>query len=278
MLLTNHYHKPRKELGQNFLIDIAVIQQIITKINLQPDQIIIEIGPGLGAITKYIVDNCAKLITIEIDNNLCTKLTKQFSQAIIRQHLNIINQNVLTIDFISLIESNNLANDLDQDNKIRMVGNLPYNISTPLLFKLFSYASLIKDMHFLLQKEVAERLIADPDNKRYGRLSIMAQYHANMSIMFYVGAESFSPSPKVDSCFIRFVPHTSLPYKAHDYQHFYKLVTVAFSQRRKIISNALKSYCNADYLASLGIDPKCRPEQLSVADFVKISNELITLR
>lgn len=262
--MSSNHHKPRKEFGQNFLIDQAVIQKIISTINSKQDQTIIEIGPGLGAITKLILNNCAKLIAIEIDHDLCDQLNMEFSQEIIDNKLKIINQNVLKIDLSSLTDNNNL----------RIVGNLPYNISTPLLFKLFAHALYIQDMHFLLQKEVAERLVADFGNKQYGRLSIMAQYHSKINIMFYVGAKSFNPIPKIESCMVRFVPHINLPIVAYDYQHFYQLVTAAFSQRRKILSNSIKQYCNASDLKLLGIDPMVRPEQLSVADFVKISNSL----
>lgn len=262
MLLSSN-HKPRKQLGQNFLTDQSVIHQIIATINLKKDQSIIEIGPGLGAITRYIIQNCAKLIAIEIDYSLCAKLTNQFATEIINHQIKIINHNVLQVDFLTLLDN----------NKVRIVGNLPYNISTPLLFKLFSYALHVDDMHFLLQKEVAERLVAAPNNKQYGRLSIMAQYHANMNIMFHVGSHAFNPAPKVESCFVRFVPHIILPDKANNYDHFYKLVTAAFCQRRKILSNALKQYGSANDLNNLGIDPKIRPEQLTVADFVKISNK-----
>lgn len=219
----------------------------------------------MGAITKYLIANRSKLIAIEIDSNLCSKLTEQFLEEIINNRLKIINQNVLKIDLLALS---------DHNKQLRIVGNLPYNISTPLLFKLFNYASSIEDMHFLLQKEVAERLVAEPNNKQYGRLSIMAQYHAKINIMFYVGAKSFSPIPKVESSMVRFVPYIKLPHIANDYQHFYKLVTAAFSQRRKILSNSLKQYCSASNLKLLEIDPMTRPEQLSVADFVKISNSL----
>ena len=268
MLERGDGHKPRKEFGQNFLIDQLVIEEIITAINIKKDQTIIEIGPGLGAITTSIIANCAKLIAIEIDRDLFNKLTQKFQHAISNNQLTIINQDVLNIDFFSLLSPN---------HKARIVGNLPYNISTPLLFKLFGCSSLINDMHFLLQKEVAERLGSAPNSKQYGRLSIMAQYHSKIDTMFHVGAKSFNPVPKVESCMVRFVPHTILPVKANDYEHFYKLVTAAFCQRRKILSNSLKQYCSASSLELLGVNPMARPEQLSVADFVKISNSL-TLR
>lgn len=245
-----------------------MIRKIIEIINPQKDQTIIEIGPGLGAITKLIIANCAKLIAIEIDNNLSEQLTLKFQPEIINHQLQIINQDVLKINLPVILNLINLK-------IIRIVGNLPYNISTPLLFKLFAHTPLIQDMHFLLQKEVAERLVSPPNSKQYGRLSIMAQYHCKISIMLYVAANAFNPSPKVESCMVRFVPYVALPNIAKDYAHFYKLVTAAFSQRRKILSNAIKQYCNSAHLESLGIDPMVRPEQLNIADFVKISNSLI---
>lgn len=258
-------HKPNKRLGQNFLIDPFVIQQIVKTINPDKDDVIIEIGPGLGAITAQIIKGCAKLISIEIDTKLCSSLSCKFNQAIVNNKLYIINQNVLNLDFMGLFE-------VHKNFNLRIVGNLPYNISTPLLFKLFTYAAFVKDFNFLLQKEVAERLIAAPNSKEYGRLSIMAQYHASISKMFYVNAKSFSPIPKVESCFVKFIPYVQLTCQANNYQQFYNLVTAAFTQRRKKLSNALKNYCSANDLHNLGIDPNYRPEQLFVNDFVKISN------
>jgi 16S rRNA (adenine1518-N6/adenine1519-N6)-dimethyltransferase len=267
----NYSHQPIKRLGQNFLIEPLVIQQIIKAIKPDQNQIIIEIGPGLGALTRYIINNCEKLIAIEIDSNLCSILIQKFNQEIIDHKLQIINQNVLKVDFISLIKQ--IMGCSENLNIIlRLIGNLPYNITTPLLFKLFTYGSLIKDYQFLLQKEVAERLTALPNNKQYGRLSVMAQYHAKMKKIFYVGSKAFNPTPKVESCFIEFIPYIEPPFKANNYQQFYNLVITAFSQRRKKLSNCLKQYCTEKNLTNLGIDPGCRPEQLSVDEFVKISN------
>lgn len=259
-------HKPIKKFGQNFLIDPWVIQQIINEINPIDNQMILEIGPGLGAITLGLLNSSVKLIAIEIDNNLFNSLTSKFAQQIATNKLILINQDILNIDLLAL--------PINVISELRVVGNLPYNISTPLLFKMFTYSKQIKDMHFLLQKELAERLVAKPNNKKYGRLSVMAQYHANINIAFHVQAESFKPSPKVESSMVKINPFIELPYVAKNYVNFSQLVNSAFSKRRKILSNCLKEYCSDSHLRSVGVDPMLRPEQLEVADFVRISNSL----
>ncbi len=259
-------HKPLKKFGQNFLIDPWVIQQIINEINPINNQMILEIGPGFGAITVGLLNSSVKLIAIEIDNNLFNSLTSKFAQQISTNQLILINQDILNIDLLAL--------PINVTSELRIVGNLPYNISTPLLFKMFTYSKQIRDMHFLLQKELAERLVAKPNNKKYGRLSVMAQYHANINIAFNVQAESFKPSPKVESSMVKINPFIDLPYVAKDYVTFSQVVNAAFSKRRKILSNCLKEYCSDSHLRSLGVDPMLRPEQLEVADFVRISNSL----
>lgn len=264
-------HKPLKKFGQNFLKDPWIIQQIIHDIYPEDKQIILEIGPGLGAITDLLLNFNIKLIAVEIDNNLFKKLNLKFLNYIAINKLFLINNDILNIDLLNLPIN---LDDPNRLNQLRIVGNLPYNISTPLLFKLFAYSKHIQDMHFLLQREVAEKLVAKPNNKKYGRLSVMAQYHADIQISFNVKAESFEPSPKVESSFVKIFPYTNLPFVAKNYLMFNNVVKAAFSQRRKILSNCLQEYCSDVYLKSLNIDPKLRPEKLSVADFVKISNFL----
>lgn len=263
-------HKPLKRFGQHFLIDPLVVQQIVQEINPNDNissinnNVILEIGPGLGAITDSLLNFAVTLIAVEIDHNLFNKLLSRFFKQIAVKKLILINQDILRIDLLTL--SQNLT------SKLRVVGNLPYNISTPLLFKLFTYSQHIQDLHFLLQKELAERLIAKPNNKKYGRLSVMAQYHAHISIAFNVAAQAFNPTPKVGSSMVKIIPFRHLPYVANNYKVFNDLVNAAFSKRRKMLSNCLQEYCTSIQLTSLGIDPTLRPEQLTVADFVKISN------
>lgn len=261
----------KKRFGQNFLIDYLIIQNIVKYINSKDDEILIEIGPGEGAMTPFLLQQCHQLFAIEIDSELISVLNKKFYSELQHNKLILINKDVLKINFTELL--NNYDN-----YKLKIVGNLPYNISTPLLFKLFTITPYIKNlesMHFLLQKEVAERLIATPSNHQYGKLSIMAQYHATINIDFYVDPTAFNPKPKVHSALVKLVPHKNLPNTALDYQHFEKLVTTAFSQRRKVLANALKNICNKSMWQQINIDPSRRAEQLSISDFVNISNFLV---
>lgn len=267
MSLLTGKHKPLKKFGQNFLRDPWVIQQIIREISPADNEIILEIGPGLGVMTIEILNLASQLVAVEIDNNLFSHLNLRFSKQIATGKLILINNDILNVDLLKL--PINLCN-----SRLRVVGNLPYNISTPLLFKLFAYSQYIQDMHFLLQKELAERLVAKPNNKNYGRLSVMAQYNADIYIRLNVGPRSFFPSPKVESSLVKIIPYIDLPYVAKNYLTFKNVVNAAFSKRRKILSNCLQEYCSEGHIKSLDIDPKLRPEQLSVSDFVKISNSL----
>lgn len=268
-------HKPIKKFGQHFLMDPLVIEQIINEIDPNSNKnihnnVILEIGPGLGAITERLLNFPIKLIAIEIDPNLFKQLKLKFFQQISNQQLILINQDILQVDLLKLLPIYSI-------NKLRIVGNLPYNISTPLLFKLFNYNQHIQDLHFLLQKELADRLVAKPNNKKYGRLSVMAQYHANINATFNVEPKAFNPSPKVNSSMVKIIPFVNIPYIANNYKIFSKLINVAFSKRRKILANCLQEYCSDIHLKSLSINPQLRPEQLAVADFVKIANSLTKL-
>ena len=260
----------KKRFGQHFLIDRSIIQSIVNHIQPNKEQILIEIGPGKGAITAPLFLICSKIIAIEIDRDMISQLNNTFNKEIQNNKLILINQDVLKTDFTELLTK--------YTTKIptKIIGNLPYNISTPLLFKLFNLTPNpnLESMHFLLQKEIAERLTAAPGNRQYGRLSVMAQYHAKINIAFYVNSNAFNPAPKVQSAIVQFIPHTLLPAKANNYQFFSKIVTTAFSQRRKTLTNSLKQYCTKSDWELLNIDPSYRAEQLSVADFVKISNML----
>jgi len=251
---------PRKRFGQHFLIDEAIIQQIILAISANKDQHLVEIGPGRGAITAHLVKACKQLDVIEIDRDLVKQLQKQFKNA---DNLVIHEADALRFDFSTLGKA------------IRIVGNLPYNISTPLIFHLIKYAPTIEDMVFMLQKEVVQRLSAAPGNKDYGRLSIMVQYDCQVHPLLDVPPEAFYPPPAVNSAVVQLIPYRERPHTANDYDLFADLVKTAFSQRRKTIRNSLKSMVKGIDLEALGINPISRPENLSLADYVNMSNSVI---
>lgn len=253
-------HQPRKRFGQNFLQDEGIIAQIIAAIEPRVDDLMVEIGPGLGALTAELLPLLQKLHVIEFDRDLIPKLKKTCANL---GELVIHQGDALRFDFVSLILG---------VQKLRIVGNLPYNISSPLIFHLLDFAPHIKDMHFMLQKEVADRISAKVSTKAYGRLSIMVQYFCRAEKLFDVAPQAFHPQPKVTSSFIRLIPHKKILPQAKDFARFSEIVKIAFNQRRKTLRNALKSIISAEELEKLGIDAKLRPEQLSVEDYVKISN------
>ncbi|OGT22076.1 MAG: 16S rRNA (adenine(1518)-N(6)/adenine(1519)-N(6))-dimethyltransferase [Gammaproteobacteria bacterium RIFCSPHIGHO2_02_FULL_42_13] len=256
------FHQPRKRFGQNFLSDETVLDRIVSAIHPKSEQSIVEIGPGLGALTKKLLPLVNKLDAVELDRDLIPKLQAScagLGELIIHQ------QDALKFDFASVIKNK---------QKLRIVGNLPYNISTPLLFYLLTFAPYIQDMYFMLQKEVAHRLASAPGNKTYGRLSVMVQYYCTVEILFDVEAVAFNPKPKVDSAFIRLVPYDRPPYFANDFDLFAELVNAAFTQRRKTIRNALGTFISAEALESLNISPTLRPENLTIEQFVRIANQL----
>jgi 16S rRNA (adenine1518-N6/adenine1519-N6)-dimethyltransferase len=253
-------HSPRKRFGQHFLVDDSIVNAIVSSIAPTKGQHLIEIGPGEGALTTALLAEIPSLEVIELDRDiipLLKKNTQSLGTLLIHQ------EDVLRVDFRQLKTSS---------EKLRIVGNLPYNISTPLLFHLIDQRDVIHDMLFMLQKEVVDRLGAPPGNKVYGRLSVMAQYFCEIHPLFDVPPESFNPPPKVESAVIRMTPHSELPSPAYDYEHFAAVVKQAFSQRRKTLSNSLASLVPWQIILKAGIDPGKRPEQLSVADFVAISN------
>lgn len=255
------HHNPRKRFGQNFLCDPFVIDRIINAIHPLPEDYLVEIGPGLGALTKPMLTIHSPLTAIEIDRDLIPQLRTQFSLL----GLTLIEADALTVDFAQIALNK---------QKLRIFGNLPYNISTPLLFHLLAQIDVIQDMHFMLQKEVVDRIIAVPGTKHYGRLSIMLQYYCQATCLFYIGAEAFKPAPKVESAFLRLTPHSQLPFPAKNIIFFGETVKQAFAQRRKTLKNNLAKLCSADQLRNIGIDPSLRPEQIALADYVKISNFL----
>lgn len=248
-------HKPRKRFGQNFLHDQQVINAILRCINVQSTDNLIEIGPGLGALTKPLLGQVHRLTAIEIDTDLQAEL-QRMPEA--QGRLNLISDDALRVDYRQFGQNQ------------RIVGNLPYNISTPLLIHLLHLTPYIQDMHFMLQQEVVQRLAASPGSKTYGRLSVMAQYYCDVSNLFHVPPTAFYPEPKVDSAIVRLAPHPSGYYPKLAFSVLEKLVAQAFSMRRKTLANNVKPLLSAADLVKLGIDPQWRPEQISVIDYVKI--------
>ena len=253
-------HQPRKRFGQHFLHNTAITHKIVSAINPTADDLLVEIGPGLGALTKHVLPMTSQYHVIEIDRDVVPKLQKKCAEL---GELVIHNVDALSFNFQELIRN-------DQQ-KLRLFGNLPYNISTPLLFHLLDFIDIIEDMHFMLQYEVAERLCAAHGSKIYGRLSIMIQYFCHAQVLFEVPPEAFHPKPKVNSAVIRLIPRTPI-IKVKNMKKFARIVNYAFMHRRKTIRNALKTELSSADLVALNIDPKSRPEQLSVWDFVTIAN------
>ena len=259
-------YKTKKRFGQHFLHDHHVIQKLIYEINPNSSDLMVEIGPGLGALTFPLLEKIDHLHVVEIDRDVI-------------KHLEQKNNPKLLIHSVDALKYN--FNELTEDNNkpLRVVGNLPYNISTPLIFHLLEplsntnqQQSTITDMHFMLQNEVVERITAKPGNKSFGRLSVMVQYYCETEYLFFVGPESFDPPPKVDSAILRLTPWVERPYQATDDKQLSKLVAQAFSMRRKTLRNNLKKVISAEQIESLGIDPSHRAETLGVEDFVKLSN------
>jgi 16S rRNA (adenine1518-N6/adenine1519-N6)-dimethyltransferase len=251
-------HIAKKKFGQNFLKDAAIIHGIIQSINPLPSDLLIEIGPGLGALTKPLLEKTNRLLAIELDRDIVGWIENEY----LKKNITVFNEDVLNFNF----------NQFDQ--KIRIVGNLPYNISTPILFKCIDNILIIKDLHFMLQKEVVDRMIAIPSSPEYGRLSVMLQYYFVMEHLLDVPKESFEPEPKVESSFVRLIPYEQYPFIANNIEQFARIVKEAFSQRRKTIRNTLKSFITENDFEKIGINPQLRAENLSVSDFVKISNYL----
>lgn len=252
-------HIPRKRFGQHFLHDQNVIQKIIAAIAPKPLQHLVEIGPGQGALTFPMLKIVDQLDVVEIDRDLIAELQSKIAY---HGKLTIHQSDALKFDFSTLPYS-----------ALRIFGNLPYNISTPLIFHLLKFSSLIVDMCFMLQKEVVDRMIAGAGQDDYGRLSVMVQYHCEVASLFDVSPNSFTPPPKVNSSIVRLVPHRTLPFPAKDYVYFAGLVKQAFSQRRKTLRNSLRDWVTTESWQQVGIDSQSRPEQLTVADFVKLSNK-----
>lgn len=254
-------HKARKRFGQNFLQDFSIIDEIIGSMEVQPGQHWVEIGPGLGALTEPMLKQNIHMDIIELDRDLVAYLQDKFKDF---ENLRIHNYDALDFDFSCFSPA----------EPVCIVGNLPYNISTPLLFHLLKFSDQIDTMYFMLQKEVVDRICASPGSKKYGRLSVMMQYHCETDFLFDVHPECFNPVPKVMSAVIKLTPHSTPPFPAKNLELLNNLVTQAFSQRRKTLRNSLKNLINETQFKSLEIDPGIRAEQLSVAQFVQLSNYL----
>jgi 16S rRNA (adenine1518-N6/adenine1519-N6)-dimethyltransferase len=251
-------HIARKRFGQNFLTDDHVLNGIIESIGPKPGDTMVEIGPGLAAMTKLLLRELPHMHVVELDRDLVARLEKQFP----REKLTIHSGDALKFDFGSI--------PVPDGRKLRVVGNLPYNISSPLLFHLADYAEQIEDQHFMLQKEVVERMVAEPGSKVYGRLSVMLQWRYDMALLFVVPPEAFDPPPKVDSAIVRMVPTRRK--LACDGARLEEVVTKAFSQRRKVIRNTLAGMFTEAQLVEAGIDPQLRPETISLAQYVALAN------
>lgn len=251
-------HIPRKRFGQNFLQDAGVIRDIVDAIHPQAGEVVIEIGPGLGALTRPLLERAGHLHVVEIDRDIIAKLKHEFPA----DKLEIHEGDALKFDFGSVAP------------RMKIVGNLPYNISTPLLFHLAEYSSQVAEMHFMLQKEVVERMVAEPGTTDYGRLTVMLQYRFYMENVLHVPPGAFWPPPKVDSAVVRMIPAPGAHGVAKDLALLEKVVAQAFGQRRKTLRNNLKGLIDDEGLAALGIDPGLRPENLSVAQYVNLANLL----
>jgi 16S rRNA (adenine1518-N6/adenine1519-N6)-dimethyltransferase len=252
---------PKKQLGQHFLHERGVIEKIVLAVNPKPGETIVEIGPGQGAITFPLLRRHGALTVVEFDRDLITPLMEA-SEGI--GELTIIHKDVLKVDF----------GKLAGEGRVRLVGNLPYNISTPILFHVLEHADAIVDMHFMLQKEVVDRMGAGPGSKIYGRLSVMLQAVCRVTPLFTIGPGAFRPPPKVDSAVVRLVPKPAGEIGITDTALFEAVVRDAFGQRRKTLRNAVQQLCTGDEIAAAGLRPDARAEQLEVADFIALANFL----
>lgn len=278
-------HIPKKRFGQNFLTDQSIISSLIAAIDPHADDLMVEIGPGLGAMTQPLLGRLKHLHVVELDRDIVDWMHRHYPAGKITIH----NIDALKFDFSALMAAasdpqtpakqqdtdvNAIAGNGTDGRRIRVVGNLPYNISTPILFHLLENTGAIIDMHFMLQKEVVERMVAQPSTPAYGRLSVMLQYHLQMEYLLTVPPEAFDPPPKVESAFVRAVPYAQVPYSAVNERLFADIVLAAFGQRRKTLRNTLKGILDDAGFEKLGIDSQLRAENLGVAQFVAIANYL----
>jgi len=261
-LNSDSQHKARKRFGQNFLIDHGIIRDIVRAVHPHKNDVIVEIGPGKGAITQLLADACDNLSVIELDRDLVPWLKVKFEK---HPNFQLFQADALQFDFAQLVKN---------EQPIRIVGNLPYNISTPLIFHLLTYSTQVRDMHFMLQKEVVKRMAAQAGDSAYGRLGIMVQYYCAVEELFEVPPTSFDPAPKVDSAIVRLMPHQQLPYAATNIKTLENLVNIAFQQRRKTLRNALKQLLDPEIMERLPLDTSARAEEISLSQYVETSNLL----
>lgn len=264
------HHRARKRFGQNFLHDASVIDRITAAVQPRPEQHLVEIGPGHGALTETLISSGCTLDVIELDRDLVPGLLAAFC---VNPGFKLHNADALDFDFSTL--HNSTAPGAQEDGPpLRVVGNLPYNISTPLIFKLLQNCAIIQDMHFMLQLEVVERLAAAPGSKNWGRLGIMAQYLCQVEHLFDVPPSAFRPEPKVQSAIVRLTPWKASPWPQCSEPHLRALVKSAFAHRRKTLRNNLKEIISSTQLQALGIDPGARAETLELTHFIEITNAL----
>jgi 16S rRNA (adenine1518-N6/adenine1519-N6)-dimethyltransferase len=250
----------KKSLGQHFLHERHIIDKMLLAIDPKPGDRFVEIGPGQGALTFPLLDRHGALTAIEYDRDLLAPLTEA---AKAHGELSLVHSDVMDVDFTALAAG----------TPFRLVGNLPYNLSSPILFHALDHAAVIRDMHFMLQKEVVDRMAAGPGSKVYGRLSVMLQAYCKVTSLFKVPPGAFRPPPKVDSAVVRLVPLPPEQVGIVDPKRFADIVRAAFGQRRKTLRNALSTVCDAERIAAAGIDPQARAEQLHVAEFVRLAND-----
>jgi len=255
-------HVARKRFGQNFLVDQQVVADIVAELAVQRADLLVEIGPGLGALTEPLLRRLDHLHVVEIDRDIVARLQQRHPADRLTVHAG----DALNFDFGTLAGATG--------RRLRVVGNLPYNISTPLLFHLASFGRCVRDMHFMLQREVVERMVADPGSGDFGRLSVMLQYRFVIEPLFEVPPEAFSPAPRVHSAMVRLIPRPPEELSAADEKGFATLVSLAFGQRRKMLRNSLRSLVDDGQLAALGVSPTARAEELSVADYLRLANSL----
>ena len=257
----SNFAAPRKSLGQNFLQDSNIINKIVSGLNVNDDDVVVEIGPGRGALTELILPLANKLHLVEFDHDL-VRFWQQRAESLTQ--LEVHGVDVLKFDFDEIIATT--------DRPLKVIGNLPYNISSPVLFHLMKYAEHIHSQVVMLQKEVVERMASKPGSKQYGRLSVMLQQRYNIEYLFTVPPGAFFPPPKVDSAIARLTPLSDVPHPVTNQDDFAKLVKQAFSQRRKTLRNTLKGLLDADQIESTGVQPSARAETLSIAQFAALAN------
>jgi len=254
-------HRPRKRFGQHFLHDRGVVSRILDAFDPKPEETVVEIGPGLGALTRPLLERLPHLHVVEFDRDLVARLRADFPS----ERLSVHQADALKFDFHTLLSA---------AGKLRIIGNLPYNISTPLLFHLLDQQDVVSDMLFMLQKEVVVRMAATPGGKDYGRLSVMLQSRVQVEKLFDVRPGAFTPPPKVDSSIVRLIPHAVPPVHIEDRPSFALIVQAAFAHRRKTLRNNLKGLLAAETIAAIGIDPERRAETLTLAEFAALANAL----